>query len=509
MAKRRDNPNGFDSGTISVRDNVYDEALGIYNDFGDYGKWNQFDTGTDILDNPYALTTQDLSYYALYLSGSNPVNATNKALLEAAYNKVMAAQQWYSSQQSMTEDREYDSPVNEVARQQDAGLNPDLNGLGSDASVASTPPETSPLSSIPSSNGADMLKQVFGVVGAIAGFGLSFLQTGSSIMKTIQSIRNARGEYSSNLLSKSLPALISYLPDEAFNRGAKLSDYFTEDFVTGSGYTSRDFREMSGFLESAKLPQGSRTEFEEALTRATMSHQSRTAAVMDPLRPDFLNETYVDFIQMDAQRRFYETGAAAALARYQQEYINQIDPELAADAFDSSNQQILNDELLQENEMKRTFAQYLPEIYMLTRAYQYLQSGNELQQVMGISLYNTVTGKNGTIMGGVYSGLAGLSDTPVANLASKGVEGTDGIINIITHLLFGDGPGSVQGVGKKLVNGFKEFSDYILNPAGNSKGKGIAKSLWEAIKAPYDGTAPENPPLSPNMLDSYNHFYGN
>ena len=504
--KRRDNPNGFDSGTINVRDSVYDEALGIYNGFGAYDKWNSYNTGTGIVDNPYALTAQDLSYYSLYMAGSNPVNATNKSLLEAAYNKVMAAQQWYSSQQSMVEDREYDSPVNEVSRQQEAGLNPDLTGIGVDPSTASTPPETTPLSAVPSANAGDMMQQVFGLVGSIASFGLSFLQTGSSIMKTIQSIRNARGEYSSNLLSKSLPALISYLPDEAFNRGAKLSDYFTEEFVTGSGYTARDFREMSGFLESAKLPQGSRTEFEESLTRATMSYQARTAAVMDPLRPDFLNETYIDFIQMDADRRFLESSAAAALARYNLEYRNQVDPELAADAFDSSNQQILNDEALQENEMKRTFAQSLPEIYMLVRAYQYLQSGNELQQVMGISLYNTVTGKNGSIPGAVYSSLSALSETPVSGLATNMVEGTDGLIRVVSHLLFGSGPGAPVAA-DKIVSGFQDFSDYVLNPAGNSKGKGIAKFLWDSFKA-SSATPPEDFPGVPNMLDSYNHFYG-
>ena len=506
--KRIDNPNGFDSGTISVRKSVYGEALGIYNDFGSYDKWNSFNTGTGVIDNPYALTTQDLSYYSLYLAGSNPINGTNKALLEAAYNKVMAAQQWYSSQQSMVEDRDYDSPASEVARQQEAGLNPDLVGVGNDASTASTPPETTPLSAVPSASGADMMQQVFGVVGSIASYGLSFLQAGSSIMKTIQSIRNARGEYSSNLLSKSLPALVSYLPDEAFNRGSKLSDYFTEEFVTGSGYTSRDFREMSGFLESAKLPQGSRTEFEEALTRATMSHQARTAAVMDPLRPDFLNETYIDFIQMDTDRKFLESSAAAALARYNLEYRNQVDPELAADAFDSSNQQILNDEALQENEMKRAFAQALPEIYMLTRAYQYLQSGNELQHVMGISLYNTVTGKNGSIPGSAYSALAALSETPVGDTVVNANKATDGLIRVVAHLLFGSGPGSGKGVGEKIVSGFQDFSDYVLNPAGNSKGKGVAKFLWDSWKA-SSATPPEDFPGVPNMLDSYNHFYGN
>ena len=69
--KRRDNSNGFDSGTIGVRDSVYNEALGIYDTFGSYDKWNTFDTGTGVVDNPYALTAKSIRINIYF--GSNPV----------------------------------------------------------------------------------------------------------------------------------------------------------------------------------------------------------------------------------------------------------------------------------------------------------------------------------------------------------------------------------------------------------------------------------------------------
>ena len=97
---------------------------------------NSIDYLGETIQNPYALSDADIEYLGLYYSGKNFFKDANQARLTNALEKYQAAQEWYAQMQQQAQDIEYNEPVNQVSRNDEAGLNSDLIGIDQSSSAA-------------------------------------------------------------------------------------------------------------------------------------------------------------------------------------------------------------------------------------------------------------------------------------------------------------------------------------------------------------------------------------
>ena len=152
------------------------------------GSVMEFDESVGRGRNKYAADILDR--HAGQFSSNNPLLkqlavATNKQDIDALYEQAV---QWETNYSILQEQREYDLPENEIQRQRDAGINPDLTGGSGSGGIGSGNAEMNPIQGQTKfSNSYDNTDRVLAGVNTAAGAVSSFAGAYGSIIQSLSS----------------------------------------------------------------------------------------------------------------------------------------------------------------------------------------------------------------------------------------------------------------------------------------------------------------------------------
>lgn len=203
-----------------------------------------------VMNNPYKFTVDELRDLEGYLSGTVYLFGIGKRQAEAAYNKYQMYLQWYDNAKNNALELGWNSEQSQVQRMEEAGLNPDILGVGSSTSDVSSGDYTlaSP-SSVP-------LEDPSVIFGTFENLVLAIASPASAILGVLGSIRNLKSQNISNtksMLSDIAPLILDTLPDSFFSdfgNPSSVNDALDAVDYVAYGLDDRQVRQMKHYLSS-------------------------------------------------------------------------------------------------------------------------------------------------------------------------------------------------------------------------------------------------------------------
>lgn len=203
-----------------------------------------------VMNNPHKMNADELRALEGYLSGTVYLFGIGKREAEAAYNKYQMYLQWFDNAQNNALELGWNSEQSQVQRMEDAGLNPDILGVGSSTSDVSSGDYTlaSP-SSVPLEDPSVIFGTFENLVSAIA-------SPASAILNVLGSIRNLKSQNISNtksMLSDIAPLILDTLPDSFFSdfgNPSSVRDALDAVDYVAYGLDDRQVRQMKHYLSS-------------------------------------------------------------------------------------------------------------------------------------------------------------------------------------------------------------------------------------------------------------------
>lgn len=181
----------------------------------------------------------------------------------------LAARQFDSQLLSTAREEEYNLPINQVARDRAAGLNPDLLGVSGSQASEFNEPEASPQAP----DGSQEIQQ-------FAGNMLSVFTTTMGLVKDVTSlssfIEDVSAKRTANVQSF-LDTARGYILDRYDPSGWSLSDEDTVDFYNGRGF-ALDVDDQNRFAETMYSSKRDRRRFMKALDQVRQSLPTEVAA---------------------------------------------------------------------------------------------------------------------------------------------------------------------------------------------------------------------------------------
>ena len=494
---------------------------------------NSIDYLGETIQNPYALSDADIEYLGLYYSGKNFFKDSNQERLTNALEKYQAAQEWYAQMQQQAQDIEYNEPVNQVSRNDEAGLNSDLLGIDQSSSAADGDVSMSGSEPFAGPGTAQNFAQVMGVIGTTlqaAGNIVQLLYGGAQLA---QGLRNQRAEYAGHILNDILPSVIGLLPESSFASDESFSSSFTPDLFTGLGFSRRDYDMSSSMLKSLKRSPSQLRELFKNKSEFERFRQDFGELVTSPFRynPTDPNELLSTLQSLEADKLLWENRASIAAAQYERAFNSLRDPELSADAFDSENRQTIKAEDLQELEYQHQVALMGCVIPRLQYAESLIKSGDPYNCAAGQTILADIVSPSNTLWSLVArygngfldnlqrtffpstlpDGSSG-SGTPVDPNDPNGSYITPGGLYIPKYgRFFREVHDAVKAISRGEDPEFYGLKWSVVKGFFQDIDRGIAASAseyWDNVKKALSDTGSSSGSPVPNMLDGYDYWYG-
>lgn len=314
-------------------------------------------------NNPYAGTV-DYDALADYYSGYTPKSKLDKkgyARQDAAaraYQMYEQALQWESEQFRITDERDYNDPASIARRERAAGINPDLAGLGSGTPAAGTSMTSqSPagLEDNPDTLGAalgivstmrDTLGSSLSLVGQIQGIGIASKQ--SDILS--EQLHGIRLDNASKRLSNYTAENAAFFDYVLNNYDEETLKAFSDDARPDAGLSfasalsADDFSSYTGLdIDSSKRILSNYSKrfaspaFKKRFIEMLNQYSSDRKSYLDLVASPGYSDGYSPSAFLRAQKTILEVGDMIQ-SKYQSELLSYLNPQLAAQATNASNQ---------------------------------------------------------------------------------------------------------------------------------------------------------------------------
>lgn len=268
-----------------------------------YGKLNPYDEGSFYADlwnnNPYSTLYYEPSFW-------DNIGLSNKAK-DANANYEQQYNEYVASIAEMYAKNKYDSPVEQMARERAAGLNPDLTGLSGSNSAGVEHQGTLP----PGLNGTSPAQTSFQTMTSVLGFATSTLQQINQIQGlSLDNAQKSRNSFS-DFLTLVEPSITNEYAKRFSGKEARSWDDVKSD-VQDSFYDSSHNRKMAGRAFDYLLRSSDYTASENAYKKLVSNEQAMRDYVGGYVKLAFQEkmmglQSNISRYKLDLQRNKYDT----------------------------------------------------------------------------------------------------------------------------------------------------------------------------------------------------------